>query len=118
MTKQITNLDELRHLASIGLTERQISSKLGMCWSTFKKKRDENPDIEEAFQKGRADGIADVANSLKEQAMKGNVAAQKFYLINRDRSQWADRVEQTQVGFDGGAVKTEHTITFRDSDDS
>jgi orotate phosphoribosyltransferase-like protein len=93
--KIVLNPKEVERLASRGLGTTQIATAMGVSWETVNKNRKRHKEFEAAYQRGVAKGIADVANSLYEQSMKGNVVASIFYLKNRDEVRWKDRVETT-----------------------
>ena len=84
-----------RELASRGLSQKQISAMQGCSYHTLNSNRKRSKEFNEAYEKGVAEGLANVTNSLYENAMGGNVTAQIFYLKNRDDARWRDRVETT-----------------------
>ncbi len=74
------DIKKVEELASKGLTREQVALSLGVTARTLRRKKKVNPDIEEAYQKGRAKGIGIIANALFEKAVKGNTTAQIFFL--------------------------------------
>jgi hypothetical protein len=60
---------------------------------TDKKHRTLNPAHQEAIDRGRVQGLTEIANSLFESALNGNTTAQIFYLKNRSPDDWRDRFE-------------------------
>jgi hypothetical protein len=60
---------------------------------TLIEKKKENVELVEAINRGKAQGIETITNALFETAQAGNVAAQIFYLKNRDKDGWKDRQE-------------------------
>lgn len=72
--------DEVEKLASRGLTYEQVALSLGVNRRTFMRSRKANAELEEAFNRGRSKGIAQISNSLFDKAKKGNVVAQIFFL--------------------------------------
>ncbi len=84
-------LDVVEKLAGLGLNWRQISGALSISEDTLKRRRDENPEIEAAFHRGRANTITAVANAVVERALNGDVQAQKLYL--NSVAGWTKRVE-------------------------
>lgn len=86
--------DKVEHYASRGLSTTQIAHNLGIGRSTFYDHMGANPDISDAIDRGRANGLSAVANALFENAVtKGNYQAQQFYLRNRDPERWKDRTD-------------------------
>ena len=74
------NLEQVESLASRGLTLEQIAACLGIHVSTLYEKKKEYSDFAEAIKRGKAKGIAHVANKLIANAEAGNVTAQIFFL--------------------------------------
>lgn len=73
-------LGEVERLAGLGLNWKQIAGALSISEDTLMRRRNECPEIEEAFHRGRASTIAAVASKVVEQAMQGDMAAAKLYL--------------------------------------
>ena len=84
-----------RELASRGLSQKQIAAMQGCSYHTLNRNRKRSKEFNEAYEKGVAEGLANITNSLYETAIDGNVTAQIFYLKNRDDARWKDRVETT-----------------------
>jgi len=95
---------KVRELASRGLGPTQIARALGVSWHTIDKNRKRSKEFNEAIENGKAEGLAEVTNSLFESANSGNVTAQIFYLKNRDTSNWMDRVETNHTLSIGSAL--------------
>ena len=95
---------KVRELASRGLGPTQIARALGGSWHTIDKNRKRSKEFDEAIENGKAEGLAEVTNSLFESANSGNVTAQIFYLKNRDTSNWMDRVETNHTLSIGSAL--------------
>jgi hypothetical protein len=93
-------------LASQGLTMEQIAAVLGMGSTALYEKQAKYSELAEAIKTGRQKGIAIVTNALMDTAKSGNVAAQIFYLKNRDRVNWKDKQDTEITGPDGGAIIT------------
>lgn len=100
------DLFEVRQLASLGLSQRQIAYKLGMSARTFYNYKNDCAEFAEAYRRGRSKGVADVANSLFQKCKEGDVHAMKFYLSVVGKWRESKAVEVT--GADGGAIQTEN----------
>lgn len=85
------NLKEIEALAARGLTLNQIADALGISDDTLARKRRQLADFADALQKGKATGIAQVANRLFEAAMAGDTTAMIFFL--KAQGGWRDRHE-------------------------
>jgi len=87
------DLAQVELLASRGLSLSQISDSIGIATSTLCLRKNEDVELSEAINRGRAAGIKMVTNALFESAMAGNVAAQIFFLKNRAPEEWRDKVD-------------------------
>jgi hypothetical protein len=87
------DLELVEKLAARGLSYKQLAIALGMNIKTVKKHRTLNPALQEAIDRGRVNGLTEIANSLFESALNGNTTAQIFYLKNRSPDDWRDRFE-------------------------
>jgi IS30 family transposase len=96
MSRRKAQIDpqKVEQFASRGLSTTQIAHNLGVGRSTLYDHMRENSAISDAIDRGRAKGIAAVANALFEAAVtRGNYQAQQFYLRNRDPERWKDRTD-------------------------
>jgi len=73
-------LKKCEGIAITQLTQRDIALAIGMAESTFYDKMTKFPEIKEAIARGKARGLAKVANTLHRKAVEGNVDACKFIL--------------------------------------
>jgi hypothetical protein len=102
--------DKVETLASQGLTMDQISSCLGCCTATLYNKMGSEVEVLDAIKRGRAKGVATIANALFETGKAGNVTAQIFYLKNRSPEDWKDRKETELTGKGGGPLEISYPI--------
>lgn len=70
-------------LSAQGLTRDQIALAMGIARSTLFRYQQTNEDFADAIKAGAAKGVALVSSLLMEQAKKGNVTAQIFFLKAR-----------------------------------
>lgn len=87
------NLILLEGWAREGLTYEQIANNMGIGLTTLKEWRQKEPTIQSALKKGREVVDFEVENALLKNAMEGNVTAQIFWLKNRKKEQWREKVE-------------------------
>lgn len=95
------DVEKVKALAAIGLSEVQIGQTLGISPSTITRRKNDCEHFERALKEGRAEGIKAVTSSLYQAATdpdRPNVAAAQFYLKNRDRANWSDRQEHDVSG--------------------
>lgn len=88
------DLDEIEMMASVGMTTKQIAEALHVNPSVFGRLLANDPVVQEAVDRGTARGVKMVTDSLFQNALKGNVAAQIFFLKNKGG--WADKQELDQ----------------------
>lgn len=82
MTIKKTQIDpkQVEALASRGLTREQVAHNLGVSSRTLQRRTKEDPAFEDAYLRGKAKGITEIANALYKKAQEGNVTAQIFFL--------------------------------------
>lgn len=76
-----------------GLTYEQIANNMGIGLTTLKEWRQKEPTIQSTLKKGREVVDFEVENALLKNALSGNVTAQIFWLKNRKKNEWRERVE-------------------------
>lgn len=139
LTKE--GLLRLQGWARDGLTDEQIAANIGINVATLYRWENEFCDIRNALKYGKEVVDRQVENALLKSALgymydevteerrddelvvtkvvhkevQPNTTAQIFWLKNRKRAEWRDRVENAITGADGGAVKVE-TLTESDVD--
>lgn len=91
-------IKDARKYAALGLTRPQIANNLGISTRTLQNKISEIPELVSAMDAGKDEGIRIVANELFKKCKQGDVGAIKYYLNNRDKDNWRDRVIQTHEG--------------------
>jgi hypothetical protein len=94
-------------LTGLGIPQVQICALLGGI-SVSTLHRHYRPEIDTAA----ARAVARVAESLYNRALKGDVNAMKFFLENRARDQWSERV----TVIDGGTEVDPATLSDADLD--
>jgi len=100
--KTTENAERVEALCAYGMDHVTIAAMLDISHDTLTKYYRAELDI------GKSKVVEQVANSLKRNAMNGDVQAQKFFLSSR--AGWAEKQTQEITGKDGEAVKIEHGI--------
>ena len=72
-------IDQVEKLSAM-LSKSQLSDYFGISENTFRAIENRQPEVSEAYKKGKSKAIATVAASLLKQAQKGNMTAAIFYL--------------------------------------
>lgn len=97
-------LPEVEQLAAV-LSLSQLADFLGMSPRTFQNRRDENPELDASYKRGRANALAKVGGSLLKQALNGNTTAQMFYL--KTQGGWRETATVEHTGAGGGPIEVQ-----------
>jgi len=84
---------QVEALAAV-LSKKQLADYFGICENTLREVEGRQPEVSEAYQKGRGKAIAGVASNLINQARNGNVAAAIFYL--KTQAGWKEDSKQSE----------------------
>ena len=87
------NLILLEGWARSGLTEEQIASNMGIDRTTLYRWKNKECNIYNALKRNKDIVDFEVENALLKNAMEGNVTAQIFWLKNRKKDQWREKIE-------------------------
>lgn len=104
ITEQV--LKQTEALAAQGLSEEQIGSMIGCSRETIRRRKNDNAAFEAAIKNGKAKGVATITNALFQKAKAGDNTAMIFFLKNRDRANWADRIDNNHTSSDGSMTPT------------
>lgn len=96
-------LNEAKLLASRGLTNEEIAYNLDIGRSTLYENMMKHPDLADAIRKGKASGVAQIANKLYQKASGGDTTCMIFYL--KCRGGWRD-VQQIETIDRTGEIQT------------
>jgi hypothetical protein len=95
-------INEISALASV-LTKGQLADYYGMSENTFRAVEERQPEVFEAYKKGRARAISTVAGNLIKQAANGNTSAAIFYL--KTQAGWKEQEPTAIVGQFDNVIK-------------
>ena len=87
------NLILLEGWARSGLTDEQIAYNMGISRPTLWEWKKKEPNIFNALKKNKDIVDFEVENALLKNALDGNVTAQIFWLKNRKKLEWREKVE-------------------------
>jgi hypothetical protein len=93
---------QVKALASV-LSKGQLADYFGVSENTFREIEKRQPEVSEAYKKGKGNAIASVGSNLINQARNGNVTAAIFYL--KTQAGWKES-EQTTV-----STSPDNTVT-------
>ena len=88
--EQITQLEAL----SAVLTKGQIADYFGISETTLRAIEQRQPEVSDAYKKGRVKQFASMGSNLIQLAKKGNVAANIFYL--KTQAGWKEQEAEIQ----------------------
>lgn len=74
-----SQMAQVEALASV-LSKKQMADYFGISENTFRAVESRQPEVFEAYKKGKGKAIASVGTNLISMAQKGNVTAAIFYL--------------------------------------
>lgn len=104
-------LEEIKHLAGLGVSESAIADKMGVSLSTIARRKRESDKFDTMLRLGKIDAVKSVSNALFDSAIgkngTPNVNAQIFFLKNRGEkvADWSD-VQKIENTFSLGEVIT------------
>lgn len=74
------------------LTKAQMADYFGICENTLREVERRQPEVSEAYKKGRANAIFEVADNLIMKAKEGDTTSQIFFL--KTQAGWRETVEE------------------------
>ena len=86
---------ELKALAAV-LTKGQIADYFGISETTLRAIESRQPEVLDAYKKGRVRQISDMGSNLVKLATEGNVAANIFYLKTQGQGAWQEQQPEAQ----------------------
>lgn len=91
----LIDLDEVKRLAGLGLSEAQICTSLGISEDTLGRRKKDSADFADALKSGKVAAQVTVGTELMKLIKKGNLGAISWY-------------EKTRLGY-SEKVQTEHS---------
>jgi len=82
---------QVEALAAV-LSKGQMADYFGISETTFRQVEERQPDVSDAYKRGKAKAIGNVAKNLIQQAQTGNIAAAIFYL--KTQAGWKESKEE------------------------
>jgi transcriptional regulator with XRE-family HTH domain len=105
-------LEEIKHLAGLGVSESAIADKMGVSLSTIARRKRDSDKFDTYIRAGKLKSVAEVSNALYDSATgrngnPPNVSAQIFFLKNRGGkvAEWSD-IQKIENTFSLGEVIT------------
>ena len=92
-------------LALMGLTDDKMADIIGVVHSTFQKWKLDDPEFSDSLKEAKDYSDSNVVQSLYEKACSGDTTAAIFWLKNRQRHNWRDKIDHGLTDNDGKDVK-------------
>lgn len=102
-------IQETKELADV-LSQKQLADYLGCTPETLRAAFKRQPELAEAYRKGKALGITKIAKSLAAKALDGDIAAAKFYLSHQ--AGWTETKRTELSGRDGDPIEIDNHWTI------
>jgi hypothetical protein len=93
---------QVEALAAV-LSKGQMADYFNISETTFREIEDRQPEVSDAYKRGKAKAIGNVAKNLISQAQAGNITAAIFYL--KTQAGWKETQTHEVSGPEGGAIK-------------
>lgn len=93
---------QVEALAAV-LSKSQMADYFGLSETTLRAIEDRQPEVSDAYKRGKSRAIAGVASNLLSQARNGNTSAAMFYL--KTQAGWREISRHELTGEDGGPVE-------------
>ena len=98
-------IKECFELADV-LSQKQLADYFGCTANTLRAAFGRQPELSEAYRKGKALGVTKVAKSLAAKALDGDINAAKFYLSHQ--AGWTETKRTEVSGPDGEPIEMDH----------
>ena len=93
---------EVETLAAV-LSVEQMSAYFGICSNTFTAMCERDPTILEAYKRGKAKAIENVAQGLVQKALAGDTTSAIFFL--KTQARWRETERHEITGADGAPLE-------------
>lgn len=93
---------QVEALAAV-LSKAQMADYFNIGENTLRSVEERQPEVFEAYKRGKSKAIAGVASNLLSQARNGNMSAAMFYL--KTQGGWRETSRHELTGEDGGPVE-------------
>ena len=91
----IENLDRIKEMARVGVTEEDIAKSLGISVSTFEKYKNEFPQLKESLKTSKIDLSVTVKSALVKRALGYEYEEKKQYITEDDNGNKKKHTEIT-----------------------
>lgn len=92
---------QVEALAAV-LSKAQMADYFGISETTLRQVEERQPEVSDAYKRGKAKAIGNVAKNLIQQAQTGNISAAIFYL--KTQAGWKETQVSEHTGADGSEL--------------
>lgn len=104
-------IEQVEHLAGLGLNIEEIAEMLQISPATLARRKKDNASFEMAIRRGRLKAQVTVSNALYEKATDNkDTSAMIFYLKNRSPEKWSDKRKIDHTSSDGSVTMPTNII--------
>lgn len=100
---------QVEALAAV-LSKGQMADYFGISETTLREVESRQPEVSDAYKRGKAKAIGNVAKNLIQQAQEGNISAAIFYL--KTQAGWKETQTHELTGADGAPLLSGIQVTF------
>lgn len=104
---------QVEALAAV-LSKGQMADYFGISETTFRQVEERQPEVSDAYKRGKAKAIGNVAKNLISQAQNGNISAAIFYL--KTQAGWKETQAMEHSSPDGTMAPTSIILTGPEDD--
>lgn len=104
---------DISRLAELGLTLEQIGYALGMSKKTLQRRMNENEEVKDAMEIGRAKALVEVARTAYQMAKSGDEPAMTMFYL-KCRGGWREVQKIEHTGQDGKPIENKITVVLED----
>ena len=106
---EATQVAQVEALAAV-LSKAQMADYFNISETTFREVESRQPEVSDAYKRGKAKAIGNVAKNLIQQAQEGNISAAIFYL--KTQAGWKETQTHELTGADGAPLLSGIQVTF------
>lgn len=92
------------------LTEEQLADVFSLTLGQLRRVFKRQPAVREAYQRTRAFFVAQVAETLLQKALQGDIKACQFYL--KTQGGWMEKTRKEITGKDGGPIQSQQAAVL------
>ena len=104
--------EEAYGLSLLGYTDLQLAEYFEVEEKTLNNWKKAHPEFLHSLKDGKDKADQKVVDALYQKALSGDTTAMIFWLKNRQRYSWRDKINHEVSGQDGKPIEAEFKVTF------